>query len=49
MNGNFNNQKDGLFIGTPTSQCFAEIYIQRVEEGIELESLSLEFVSNKIN
>ena len=26
------NQKQGLFIGAPTSPCFAEIYIQRVEE-----------------
>ena len=27
-----NDQKQGLFIGAPTSACFAEIYIQRVEE-----------------
>ena len=26
------NQKQGLFIGAPTSPCFTEIYIQRVEE-----------------
>ena len=26
------NQKQGLFIGAPTSPCFAEISIQRVEE-----------------
>ena len=26
------NQKQGLFIGARTSPCFAEIYIQRVEE-----------------
>ena len=26
------NQKQGLFIGAPTSPCFAEIYIQKVEE-----------------
>ena len=26
------NQKQGLLIGAPTSPCFAEIFIQRVEE-----------------
>ena len=26
------NRKQGLFIGAPTSLCFAEIYFQRVEE-----------------
>ena len=26
------NQNQGLFIGAPTSPCFVEIYIQRVEE-----------------
>ena len=26
------NQRQGLFIGAPTSPCFAETYIQRVEE-----------------
>ena len=26
------DQKQGLFIGAPNSPCFAEIYIQRVEE-----------------
>ncbi|XP_057305306.1 uncharacterized protein LOC130642235 [Hydractinia symbiolongicarpus] len=28
----FYNQADGLFIGSPASPCFAEIYIQRIEE-----------------
>ncbi|XP_057308242.1 uncharacterized protein LOC130646121 [Hydractinia symbiolongicarpus] len=28
----FYNQADGLFMGSPASPCFAEIYIQRIEE-----------------
>ena len=28
----FYNQADGLFIGSPASPCFAEIYVQRIEE-----------------
>ena len=48
-NGNFYNQKDGLFIGTPNYPCFAEIYIQREDKRVELESLSVEFVLNEIN
>ena len=31
-NGQYFDQKDGLFIGSPTSPAFAELYIQRVEE-----------------
>ena len=31
-NGQYFDQKDGLFIGPPTSPAFAELYIQRVEE-----------------
>ena len=30
--GQYFHQKDGLFIGPPTSLAFAELYIQRVEE-----------------
>ena len=30
--GQYFNQKDGLFIGSPTSPAFAQLYIQRVEE-----------------
>ena len=32
MSFSCNNQEDGLFIGSPTSPAFAELYIQRVEE-----------------
>ena len=32
INQKYYNQNQGLFIGAPTSPCFAEIYIQRVEE-----------------
>ena len=31
-NGQYFDQKDGLFIDSPTSPAFAELYIQRVEE-----------------
>ena len=31
-NGQHFDQKDGLFIGSPTSPAFTELYIQRVEE-----------------
>ena len=31
-NGQNHDQKDGVFIGLPTSPAFAELYIQRVEE-----------------
>ena len=31
-NGQYYDQKDGLFIGSPMSAAFAELYIQRVEE-----------------
>ena len=31
-NGQYFDQKDGLFIGLPTSPAFAELYIHRVEE-----------------
>ena len=31
-NGQYFDKKDGLFIGSPTSPAFAELYIQRVEE-----------------
>ena len=31
-NGQYHDQKDGVFIGLPTSPAFAELYIQRVEE-----------------
>ena len=31
-NRQYFDQKDGLFIGSPTSPAFAELYIQRVEE-----------------
>ena len=31
-NNQYHGQKDGLFIGSPTSPTFAELYIQRVEE-----------------
>ena len=31
-NGHDFDQKDGLFIGSPTTPAFAELYIQRVEE-----------------
>ena len=31
-NGQYFDQKDGLFIGSPTSPAFAELYMQRVEE-----------------
>ena len=31
-NGQYFDQKDGLFIGPPTSPAFAELYIQRVQE-----------------
>ena len=34
INCKYYNQNRGLFIGVPTSPCFAEIYIQRVEENI---------------
>ena len=32
INGKFYEQAEGLFIGSPSSPCFAEIFIQRVEE-----------------
>ena len=32
IQNNYYEQKDGLFIGSPTSPAFAEIYIQRLEE-----------------
>ena len=31
-NNKYYEQKDGLFIGSPTSPAFSELYIQRVEE-----------------
>ena len=31
-NGQYFDQKDGLFIGSPTSPAFPELYIQRVEQ-----------------
>ena len=31
-NNQYYDQKDGLFIGSPTSPAFAELYVQRVEE-----------------
>ena len=31
-NSQYFDQNDGLFIGSPTSPAFAELYIQRVEE-----------------
>ena len=31
-NNQYYEQNDGLFIGSPTSPAFAELYIQRVEE-----------------
>ena len=31
-NGQYFDQKDGLFIGSPMSPAFAELYIQRVQE-----------------
>ena len=31
-NNQYYEQKDGLFIGSPTSPAFAELYIERVEE-----------------
>ena len=32
INNEFYDQADGLFIGSPCSSCFAEIFIQRLEE-----------------
>ena len=32
FNGQYFDKKDGLFIGSPTSPAFAELYTQRVEE-----------------
>ena len=37
INQKYYNQNQGLFIGAPTSPCFAEIYIQRVEEIIFIQ------------
>ena len=31
-NGQYYDQKDGLFIGSPMSPAFAELYIQRAEK-----------------
>ena len=31
-NNQYYDQKDGLFIGLPTSPAFAELYLQEVEE-----------------
>ena len=31
-NNQYYEQKDGLFVGSPMSPAFAELYIQRVEE-----------------
>ena len=31
-NGQYYDQKDGLFIGLPTSPALAELYIQRADE-----------------
>ena len=32
VSNNYYEQADGLFIGSPASPCFAEIFIQRIEE-----------------
>ena len=37
------NQRQGLFIGVPTSPCFAETYIQRVEENHVCKILSIQY------
>ena len=41
------NQKQGLLIGSPTSPCFTEIYIQRVEENHVYIVLNAPCLSNR--